>query len=149
MSLELERVDMNKTVQDVLANLKAQITESGAKFITKNLPPVFAHPDQMYQLMFSLIENTLQYRGTHPPNVMISASEIEGQWTFRIIDDGVGMEPSFLDQIFDRFHRFDNCKKIVRQYGGRIWAISAPGKGSTFYFTLPSPQLKNLASSQN
>ena len=81
-------------------------------------------------------------------HIRVGATRKEDFWTFRVEDNGMGIEPQWLERIFQPLQRLSRpdiagsgiglatCKKIVERAGGRIWAESEPGAGSTFCFTL-------------
>ncbi len=144
-----ESVDMSVVVKETLADLDMQIQEADAKLTVSELPTVQAHPTQMCQLITNLVENAIKYCGKEPPIIDITAKQEGNFWIFSVHDNCIGIDPKDAERIFDIFQRIqtDNksgvgigltiCKKIVSNHGGRIWVESEPGKGSTFYFTLP------------
>ncbi len=152
-----EPSDCSACLQRSLANLKVAIEESGAIITNDALPVVVADPTQVTQLFQNLISNAVKYRSEDPPRVHISAKRNGREWTFCVRDNGMGIAPENTGRIFDIFQRLHNkneypgtgiglaiCKKIAERHGGRIWAESGPGKGSTFYFTIPDREDSDL-----
>jgi PAS domain S-box-containing protein len=147
-------IDSGDVIEYAKANLRAQIEETNATIEHQNLPMVFADAAQMHQLFQNLIGNALKFR--HPDRravVRISAKKEDSEWVFSVADNGIGMDPLQTDRIFMLFQRLHQrgkyegsgiglamCKKIVERHGGRIWATSAPGEGTTISFTIPESQ---------
>ncbi len=147
---EFEPVDLNEVVEEALINLRVAIEESHARVEPENLPTVRADRRQMLQLMQNLIGNAVKFHGDEPPEVAIGARREPDGWRIFVRDNGIGMDAKYHDQVFVIFGRLHSreaypgsgiglaiCKKIVERHGGRIWVESAPGKGSTFWLTLP------------
>jgi light-regulated signal transduction histidine kinase (bacteriophytochrome) len=96
------------------------------------------------------VSNALKFRSERLPAISIQAERYGEAWLFSVRDNGIGIEAQYHERIFGLFQRLHKrsaypgtgiglalCKKIVERSGGRIWVESAPGQGSTFYFTLP------------
>lgn len=147
----LAPVNCNAVVQTVLANLQPAIVEQRGRVTVDPLPVVLGDATELTQLFQNLIANALKFHGPEPPEVHVSAREEQGQWVFSVRDNGIGIHPKDFQRIFVIFQRLHTaeeypgtgiglalCRKIVERHGGRIWVESAPGRGSTFFFTLPS-----------
>jgi len=145
--------DVNDVVDRALRSLRLRIEETGASVTRDVLPTVSADAGQLEQVFLNLIGNALKFRRAEPPHVHVAAQEKDGRWTFSVRDNGIGIDPQDFDRIFVIFKRLHDrseypgtgiglaiCKKIVEHHGGRIWVESKPGRGSTFYFTLPGPK---------
>ncbi|MEO8657988.1 MAG: ATP-binding protein [Bryobacteraceae bacterium] len=146
-----ESADANVAMKAALANLAGTISESGARISCDPLPALPVHDTHLQQLFQNLIGNAVKYRRPGvPPVVHISAQRQNASWCFDISDNGIGVEEEYRERIFGLFKRLHTgdeysgtgiglaiCQRIVERYGGRIWVDSAPGKGSTFRFTLP------------
>jgi two-component system, chemotaxis family, sensor kinase Cph1 len=103
-------------------------------------------------LFQNLLANGLKFhRPGEPPQVHVSALPAGGAWQFTVSDNGIGIEPQYLDRIFVLFQRLHTraeypgtgiglaiCKKIVERHGGTMHVTSSPGHGTTFTFTLPA-----------
>jgi light-regulated signal transduction histidine kinase (bacteriophytochrome) len=145
----LQRVKAETAVQDALAGLAAAIQEAGAQVTLGTLPTVIGNPQLLAQLFQNLIGNAIKYRSEQRPRIEITATPQNHEWVFAVRDNGIGFEPHYARQIFGVFKRLQNrsvsgtgiglaiCRRIVERHGGRIWAESEPGKGSSFYFTMP------------
>ncbi len=145
-----EPVSVGEVIDTVRKNLSATIQETAAEIRASNLPVVFADAVPLVHLFQNLVSNALKYRSERPPLVTIAATQNAGQWLFSVEDNGIGIAKEFQTQIFGIFKRLHDrsaypgtgiglaiCQKIVERHGGRIWVESVPGRGSTFFFTLP------------
>ena len=147
---EAMSLDSRQTLAEVLADLDKSIHESGARIRSAGLPVLRAYPTELKLLLQNLITNAIKFR--HPdrlPEIFIEAVSEPAYWRFMVSDNGIGIEPQFLERIFiifQRLHsrtRYDGSgiglahgKKIAELHGGRIWAESRPGQGTQFFFTI-------------
>jgi signal transduction histidine kinase len=144
------RVDCNEVVDGILGNLASPIHERGTIIHREELPAVDSDPSQIGQLFQNLIGNAIKFNDNPKPEVWIGAEPDGPFWRFHVRDNGIGIANRDAERIFvifQRLHRDDRypgtgiglsiCKKIVERHHGRIWVESEPGRGSTFYFTLP------------
>ncbi len=147
----LQPTDCNVALAGALSNLKSAIEASGATLMSDQLPTVMANPSLLVQLFQNLVSNAIKFAGDDPLEIYIGIQRQENEWRFSVEDNGIGIEPPHFDRIFRIFQRIEsgrdrpgtgiglaNCKKIVEHHGGRIWVESRPGKGSTFFFTIPA-----------
>ncbi len=124
-----------------MANLKAALDESGEQVSWERLPVLAADGAQMVQLFQNLIGNALKFR-RGKPQVRIFAVEEATRCTFAVADNGIGIPQEHLERIFGMFQRLHTaaeypgtgiglaiCKRIVERHGGRVWAVSEPGRG--------------------
>jgi PAS domain S-box-containing protein len=148
---ELAPVDLAEPIASALKNLERVLEESGAVVTHDPLPTVTCDSTQMMQLFQNLIANAVKFRREAPLRIHIAATRDGEQWTFSVADNGIGIEPEYLTRIFEIFERLHGrdqysgtgiglavCKRIVERHGGRIWATSTLGEGTTFWFTIPS-----------
>ncbi|MFN3323761.1 MAG: ATP-binding protein [Bryobacteraceae bacterium] len=148
--LHRKPIALSTVIQWVLMNLDRPVRESGARVTYDPLPTVQADQDKLLQLFQNLIGNALKYRRPEePPRIHIYVQDQGAHWRFAVVDNGEGFDQLYAEQIFGVFKRLHGrrvsgsgiglaiCRRIVEQHGGRIWAESSPGRGSTFYFTLP------------
>jgi hypothetical protein len=147
---EFEPTNLNSVLESVLKNLDLRIKDNHATVTHDALPTVMADDRQFLQLFQNLIGNALKFRGEDPPQVHIGVTRQDEEYLFSVRDNGIGIDPQFVDRIFLVFQRLHGrgeypgtgiglaiCKKIVERHGGRIWVESEPDAGSTFYFTVP------------
>ena len=145
----IAHTDANECLEAAIENLEMAIEESGAKVHAEPLPVVMADDGQLILLFQNLLSNAIKYRSEASPEIHVGARDAGGEFEFFVRDNGIGIDPQFNERIFQIFQRLHNkraysgtgiglafCKRIVGRFGGKIWVDSAPGQGSTFYFTI-------------
>lgn len=115
--------------------------------IPQDFPVIEADPARTRQVLDNLLENAMKY--SPGGGLIVVQCRIDGrEVTLSVADEGMGIAPEHLNRLFEKFYRVKSdlagtglglpvACEIVEKQGGRIWAKSTPGKGSTFYFTLP------------
>ena len=143
-------VDLNAAIQDALTMLHHHIHDFHAVVTYDRLPVVQADYGLLAQVFQNLISNALKFR--HPdraPQIHVSATNHKDEAIISVEDNGIGFEEKYAERIFGLFKRLHRSeypgtglglalsKRTINRYGGRIWAKSELGKGSTFFFALP------------
>ena len=151
---EFAKVDCDEVLDRALRNLETIIEESGAEVVRGGpLPTVEGDPSLLGALFQNVVGNALKFRGDAPPRVEISATATDDEWSFRVADNGIGIDEAYAERVFVIFQRLHAkeryagtgiglalCKKIVEFHGGRIWIDTAVPAGTTVCWTLPIPQ---------
>lgn len=153
--LARERVDLAPFLAAALEDFRARPSAEGHRLllaVDPALPAIFADPLKLGQVLDNLVSNALKYttRGSRIELAARIASVDVVEVAVR--DNGPGIPDEDLPHIFERFYRVDKgrsrekggtglglsiVKHIVQLHGGRVWAESKVGEGTTFYFTLP------------
>ncbi|MCB9092160.1 MAG: response regulator [Halobacteriovoraceae bacterium] len=150
-NLDLSKIDSNLPLQEALGNLENQMRSRKIEISYENLPPVMGNNPQLEQLFQNLLSNAMKFNDKELIKIDIAARRKGQFWEFSVKDNGVGFNQEYADQIFEMFRRLHTdtqfpgtgaglaiCQRIVSLHGGKIWAKSRIGKGSSFYFTLPA-----------
>jgi len=150
LEIKTELIDLGAVLDSAIDNLRSTILNTGAIVSHDPLPRVVGNQDRLRSVFQNLIGNALKYRDARAPRIHISARPDGDNWLFSVQDNGMGFEMSQAERIFTAFERLPSdagvpgsglglaiVKRIVELKGGRIWAESQVGVGSTFFFTLP------------
>jgi len=154
IALNFQQVSLRDAAQRVLDDLAAPAAARHAA-LENRIPAslsVRADADRLPQVFFNLTENAIKY-GKSGGRVILGAREVPGQKAEVFVsDDGPGIPPEAIGRIFERFYRVDRArssesggtglglaivKHIVQAHGGEAWVQSEPGKGASFFFTIP------------
>ena len=146
----IESTDSHSALGEARRNLAVMIEKTRAIITNDDLPTVRAVPSQLVMLFQNLISNAVKFQREGVPSVHVAARDDGREWVFSVRDNGIGIDPQHADRvfvIFQRLHTRDEypgtgiglavCQRIVERHGGRIWFESKPGKGTTFFFTIP------------
>lgn len=144
-------VSLGALLRAALARMDRELREQNAQVIAGELPRVCGNSDRLVQLFGFLLRNALQNHSDETPRIRITAEKDGDHWLIGVQDNGVGIEAQWLERIFRPFVRLRGgaegaglslatCRIIVERHGGKLWAQSTPGQGSTFFFTLPAAE---------
>jgi signal transduction histidine kinase len=147
------RTDMIRLVNEVRKELHLDGKETDVEFDIKPLPEVCCDPAMVRQVLINLIDNAVKFsRGRKPIRIEVNyQNDTPAETIFFIRDNGVGFDMKYVDKLFSLFQRLHspedfegtgvglaNVQRIIHRHGGRTWAEGEPGKGATFYFSLPN-----------
>ncbi len=154
LHLEKRPADMGQLAQEVIEDMQMDIQPAQHRFIHDFPPPsciANVDPKRIEQVLRNLLSNAIKY-SPQGGDIVVSGRGDKRQILLWVSDQGIGIDTEDLDRVFDRFYRVEHqatrhvrgaglglsvCRSIVEAHGGRIWAESVPGEGSSFYFTLP------------
>ncbi len=152
LRLEIQPVAFGPFLRDLLLRSRQALQTSRIDAqLPGDLPAILADPNRLERILTNLLSNALKYS---PPEtrVRVEATAVSGRVEVAVQDQGVGIAPEEIPHIFDRFYRTRSSanrrvdglglglyitRMLVEAHNGRIWVESQPGKGSTFYFSLP------------
>jgi signal transduction histidine kinase len=153
MELALQEYTVQDVVDSVRVSLRSLAAERGLEFVTRvpaGLPAAYGDAKRITQCLMNLTGNALKF--TRQGRVEIAVEQEGDQLIYRVIDTGIGIPKDELDRIFDEFRQVDATvtrefggtglglsitKRFIEMHGGRVWAESQPGEGSTFSFAVP------------
>jgi len=150
---EIAEVELNKIIDEIKADFFINVT---GRLEHGNLPVIKGNKIEILQLFNNLIGNAVKFRSEKEVLIKVSAQSGEEDWTITVEDNGIGMERKYAERVFGLFERLHSdaeypgtgigltiCKKIVQNWGGRIWIDSEPGKGTRVHFTIPQRRETN------
>jgi PAS domain S-box-containing protein len=145
------KIDMTELVQGALMDLNKSIKHH-VEVKIHDLHVVWGDYALLHQLFFNLISNGIKYSSKKKkPIVEINSAEKNGEVIFSVADNGVGFDMQYANKlfgVFQRLHSIDEfegtgvglaiVQRIANKHHGKVWAESKPGKGATFYFSIPT-----------
>lgn len=151
--LAVQQVDLNQVIQDIVLMMETTLQEKNAEIlISTPLPSITCDVPRVTEVFRNLITNAVKYNISDRKTVKIGLApeSTDARQVFYVKDNGIGIEERFYNDIFRIFKRLNEeddsskgtgvgltfVKKIIERHGGSIWLNSAPGLGTTFYFTL-------------
>jgi PAS domain S-box-containing protein len=149
---ETVQVNLNELVPAVIDMLAPP--ENITITIENELPTIECEQTRIMQVFQNLLSNAVKYMDKPKGQIKVDCVEEDGFWKFSVADNGPGIEEKHFEKIFKIFQtlaprdEFESTgvgltvvKKIIEIYKGSVWVESKPGKGSTFFFTLPKQEI--------
>lgn len=149
MVLEKAPCDLDSIVRETAETYFAVLNKNNNRLairIPLEMPKVDADKTRLQRVFVNLVSNAMKH--THNGTIVIKSDEEDGFAKITVRDNGSGISPEDLPHIWERYYKGKHsetgtglglfiCKFIIESHGGKIWAESEPGKGTSFIFTLP------------
>ena len=145
-----EDVPFGEIVQEALQQAAQQIKLNGVEItVAEDFPAVHVDRMRIAEVLVNLVTNSINYMGEQPrPKIDIGYREDEEETVFFVRDNGIGIDPSQHEKVFELFYQIEKnnkgtgaglaiVKRIIEVHEGRIWIESEKGKGCAVCFTLP------------
>ena len=148
---ELATVSSSDIIGEVMVTLRHRFEEKNAELrLQADLPEILCDEVKMREVFMNLLSNAVKYTGKDRPVVEVGCDDLGDEFRFYVKDNGIGIDERYHEKIFGLFERLNRredyegtgaglaiVKKVIDEHEGKIWVESAPGMGSTFFFTLP------------
>ncbi len=147
-----QNFDLDQLIREMIEDANISASRHTITFVPGGSIVVNADRDKIGSVVSNLLSNAIKYspEGKH---IEVRCTAAQGEVVVSVKDEGIGIKSDDLDKIFDRYYRVETnytrhisgfgiglylSAEIIKRHGGRVWAESGDGKGSTFYFSLPS-----------
>jgi signal transduction histidine kinase len=156
-------IDLGTLAREILESLRERSPDREAKI--EIAEPILAEGDSglLRIALDNLLGNAWKFTSNRSPaQIQVGRTELEGQPVCYIRDNGAGFDMAYAGKLFQAFQRLHDARefpgtgigltivhRIVTKHGGRIWAESEPGRGTTFYFTLPKPAVASIGANSS
>ena len=156
LTLEPEHIDVGSLVADIVEQFREKWASREIKLAlaSDDIPPAWADPHKLGEILINLIDNAIKYSPDDAP-VHVGVRPVGDKIQVEIRDFGQGIPRKDLPTLFQKFHRLQASKEadipgtglglyivkgLVEAHDGRVWVTSSPGEGSIFSFTVPAAQ---------
>ncbi|HBY56909.1 MAG TPA: two-component sensor histidine kinase, partial [Candidatus Atribacteria bacterium] len=160
---QFENINIKNYLADSFEELHFYLQEKGIKLEYRadydEQKLVKADRQQLKRVILNIINNAINYKNENNPTIQMILTEQEDEALVEIRDNGKGVSKEILDKIFERFYKEDKARsnqspgsglglyiahKIILDHGGKIWAESKTGSGTSIFFTLKKVNLNNI-----
>jgi light-regulated signal transduction histidine kinase (bacteriophytochrome) len=151
-SLAVSPIDLRPLGEEIMREVRSRRADRTIDFVCADLPPALADQTTLRQVLVNLLTNAAKYAKPEGDiRIELGGQRDEAHNIYWVRDNGIGFDMRYAEKIFGVFQRLHNdmqfegtgvglaiVERIITRHGGRVWAESEPGKGATFFFSLPA-----------
>jgi PAS domain S-box-containing protein len=151
-SLTVSQIDLRQLGEEIMREVRTRNSDRTIDFVCADLPPALADRATLRQVLVNLLTNATKYAKPEGDiRIELGGQRDEAHNIYWVRDNGIGFDMRYAEKIFGVFQRLHNdqqfegtgvglaiVERIITRHGGRVWAESEPGKGATFFFSLPA-----------